>query len=326
MRDHDSWAWYEFPKTTPLAVKGGIKARSERGAFAATWWGKRWIEVLEEFGWSNRLQRGRRYARMGQVMDFRLRSGCVEAKVQGSRPHPYRVQILLSALPEAAWKKAMKTLTRKASFTADLLAGEMPREIEEAFQQAGVALFPEKDDEFRAECDCPDWANPCKHIAALHYILGEAFDRDPFLLLTLRGRPREEFLSDLRSARAGAALTVAGPTSVPLDEPGAAPASPSPAATAPSEELFLDAASFWGGEATLPPRRPDAPSPTGPKLPHALLRALGTPAVLRGRGDLTEQLEGAYDVVSERAIRVMLPPSPTKGRSPRRGDLTARPG
>ena len=320
----DRWAWFEFPKTSPRPVQGGIKARSERGSFATTWWGKRWIDVLEGFGWSNRLQRGRRYARLGQVVDFRLRAGCVEAKVQGSRPRPYHVQIRLSALPPAAWRKALEALALKASFTADLLAGEMPRELEGAFQRAGVPLFPERDDEFRAECDCPDWANPCKHIAALHYILGEAFDRDPFLLLALRGKPREEFLAELRSARTGRPGPPPGSTSrASAPKPGsvpsaAGPAGPSPSTTS-SESPFADPSGFWGPVAAPNPRSPapPPPSPPGPRVPHALLRALGTPAALRGRSDLSGKLEGAYDVVSRMATDILLPPRSSEARSGR---------
>ena len=299
MRDRDSWAWYEFPRSEPRPVQGGVKARSQRGAFGSTWWGRRWIEVLEGFGWSNRLQRGRRYARLGQVMDFRLGKGRVEATVQGSRSKPYQVQILLSSLPGAAWEKALRALSSRAAFTAQLLAGEMPQNIEEAFREAGVGLFPEKDDEFRAECDCPDWANPCTHIAALHYILGEAFDRDPFLLFALRGRTREEFLQELRAIRSRGPAT-GSRKGAPGTRHPVPPLAPASAPSRTLEDLPTDPSAFWGD--ALPRRERGSPEPPrAPGAPHALLRALGTPSVLRGRDDLIRQLEGAYDVVGSRA-------------------------
>ncbi len=279
--------WSDFPRRTPIPVRGGIQVRSQRGKFGSTWWGKRWIEVLEGFGWTARLERGRRYARSGQVMDFRLSQGEVEAKVQGARPQPYRVRIALAPLSERAWKLVTAALASRAAFTAQLLAGEMPAEVEEAFTAAKAHLFPDSDREFKAECNCPDWANPCKHIAALHYVLGEAFDRDPFLLFALRGRPRETLLADLRNSRS----RVAGKPSPPLRTRAAARAA--------RPKLPTDPVAFWG-----PAGGPSARRALGEraKVPHALLRTLGTPAFLRGREDLQARLEGVYDVVSARAL------------------------
>ncbi len=277
-------SWYYFPPSQPREVKDGIKVRSQRGAFGSTWWGKRWIKVLEGFGWSARLQRGRSYARKGQVMDFKLSAGTVRAKVQGSRPKPYVVSISLSPLTEKSWEKVMVRLSSKAGFTAQLLAGEMPEGIEKVFEETGASLFPETDRGFRAECNCPDWANPCKHIAALHYVLGEAFDRDPFLLFALRGMAKDQLLARLSATRSHAP---SHPRSVPR-------ASPKPTKV----ELPADPRSFWG----VPPPSPGETVVTGgPKGQHALLRTLGTPSFLRGREDLETRLEEAYDTVSQRA-------------------------
>ena len=88
--------------------------------------------------------------------------------------------------------EALDALAEQAIFTAQLLAGEMPQDIEEAFEEAGASLFPKKRGDLETECSCPDYANPCKHIAATHYILGERFDEDPFLIFRLRGRTQEE--------------------------------------------------------------------------------------------------------------------------------------
>jgi uncharacterized Zn finger protein len=107
-------------------------------------------------------------------------------------------------LSNAQWEKVIDVLAEQAIFTAQLLAGEMPAEIEEAFKAAGVSLFPQKGAELMTSCSCPDWANPCKHVAAVHYILGEQFDEDPFLLFRLRGRTQEQILEALRARRAEA--------------------------------------------------------------------------------------------------------------------------
>jgi hypothetical protein len=47
--------WYEHSQPRPVA--DGIKAKTARGAFGASWWAKCWLAVLESFGWGSRLQR-----------------------------------------------------------------------------------------------------------------------------------------------------------------------------------------------------------------------------------------------------------------------------
>jgi len=176
---------------------------AKRGAFGKTWWAKKWIEALEILGsnYSNRLPRGRTYARRGAVKDLIITPGEVMAKVQGTRRTPYRVRIGLKALTDKQWQKAIKVLARRAIFAAKLLMGEMPPNIDEVFNSCGLSLFPARATELKTDCSCPDWANPCKHIAATHYILAEAFDRDPFLLFELRGWTKEKVLEELRTAR-----------------------------------------------------------------------------------------------------------------------------
>ena len=197
---YDSGEWY--PPSRPIETDDGIKAKSQRGSFGATWWSLRWIRVLESFGWGNRLQRGRNYARQGQVLNIDLQVGRVKAKVQGSRPTPYKVTLDVPPLTDAQWERAADAMAQQAIFAAKLLAGEMPQDIEEAFQAAGVPLFPQTARDIQTECSCPDFANPCKHIAAVYYLLGERFDEDPFLIFHLRGRTREQIMDALRARRA----------------------------------------------------------------------------------------------------------------------------
>ena len=189
------WDYYDyFRPSVPRSVKGGIKAQSKRGTFGESWWARRWIAVLESFDIGARLGRGRSYARRGQVLSIEIDKGEVRAKVQGSRSKPYNIKIHIKTLSDVGWQKLTKALSHQAIFVAKLLAGEMPQEIEKVFKDSGLSLFPEKLKDLKTECSCPDWSNPCKHIAAVYYLLGEEFDRDPFLILKLRGMSREELV------------------------------------------------------------------------------------------------------------------------------------
>jgi uncharacterized Zn finger protein len=190
----------------PRKARGGLKARSERGSFAKNWWARRWIEAMERLVPVARLERGRYYAREGQVLSVDEIKNGVAARVQGSRAKPYLVTIRMRPLNNEQWKKVLDVLADRAIFAAQLLAGEMPANIEDAFAAAGVSLFPNIAGDLMTECNCPDWANPCKHVAATHYILGERFDEDPFLLFRLRGRTQETILNALRQRRSGSSV------------------------------------------------------------------------------------------------------------------------
>ena len=194
-----SWDYYGYyPKSTPIQNEGGIKARRGGKLGGEHWWAKRWTAVLESFNIGARLGRGRSYARQGQVSSIEIDAGIVIAEVQGSRRDPYVVTIQLRTLSEKEWDRVIIELGARAVFLARLLAGEMPEQIEEATEAAGVNLFPAKSSDLKTDCSCPDWSNPCKHIAAVYYLLGEEFDRDPFLIFALRGMPRDELLERLR--------------------------------------------------------------------------------------------------------------------------------
>src|ERR1035437_9177971 len=199
-RDIDGW-WP--PPSTPIAVEGGLQARSQRGRIGDTWWSQRFIAVLESFGIGSRLQRGKRYARAGQVLGMEISPGRITASVQGSRAKPYRVFIETNALTTAEWDAVEAVMASSAIFVAMLLADEMPEEIEEAFATSSVSLFPASANELDSACSCPDWENPCKHIAAVFFLLAEAFDRDPFFIFAWRGRSKEELLTSLRARRRG---------------------------------------------------------------------------------------------------------------------------
>jgi uncharacterized Zn finger protein len=180
MTSFSYYSHYERPQ--PLPAPGGIPARSRRGPIGETWWSQRFIELLESFGVGSRLKRGRTCARAGQLIELEIDPGVLLAKVQGSRYSPYRVRIRGKVLSEHQWRRVEKAMAAQALPLAKLLAGEMPRDIEELFASCKLTLFPRSKRELTATCDCPDWENPCKHVAAAYYILAERFDEDPFLI------------------------------------------------------------------------------------------------------------------------------------------------
>jgi uncharacterized Zn finger protein len=195
-----SRGWYP-PPSRPRHVEGGLKARSARGAIAQTWWSERFIAVLDDIGLGNRLQRGRSYARKGQVISLVMDAGSVSAHVQGSRSRPYRVRIGIGAFGKSDWAHVERTLAENAWYTAKLLSGEMPDDIEDVVAGLGLSLFPATATELSLDCSCPDGAVPCKHLAATFYLLAESFDDDPFAILAWRGRDREDLLANLAAAR-----------------------------------------------------------------------------------------------------------------------------
>ncbi len=286
------WGYWDYYKPTkPRAVKGGIKAQSKRGAFGESWWAKRWIAVLESFNIGARLNRGRSYARKGQVMNVDISKGVVKAKVQGSSSRPYNITIKIKTLSETDWKKLAQELSREALFAAKLLAGEMPQEIEQSFTQAGLSLLPAKLRDLETSCSCPDWSNPCKHIAAVYYLLGEEFDRDPFLIFRLRGMSREELIELL------------GATGVE-DLHGMPTAQAQTAASeAPREPIAANADSFWRG-GDLPPDLFGEINP--PPASAALPKRLGNFPFWRGTERFLEALEPIYAQASQRGLDVFL--------------------
>ncbi|MCT9929323.1 SWIM zinc finger family protein [Planotetraspora sp. A-T 1434] len=181
----------------------GLKARGRRGTMGERWWSRRFIDILESICDKGRLSRGRSYARAGNVLDLDIAPGLVRSRVQGSRPEPYDVVIEIAAYGAADWERLTEALGAQALYRAKLLAGEMPREIEDVFSECGLPLFPssnQQDDEqgLEMECSCPDWGFPCKHLSAVLYLLAERFDDDPFLVLAWRGMAKETLLDDLR--------------------------------------------------------------------------------------------------------------------------------
>jgi uncharacterized Zn finger protein len=290
--------WPRYETTRPIDVEDGIKAKSKRGKFVENWWADRWIEALKLLMDSGRLSRGRSYARRGQVMEIDVEGSHISARVQGSRRTPYRVSIELQPLSDNQWAKVFNTLAEQAIFAAQLLNGEMPAEIDQVFASAKVPLFPAIRGDLKTDCSCPDWANPCKHIAAVYYLLGERFDEDPFLMFELRGRSKDEIVAALHERRVQG-MEVA-------EEMAYVPEMIEPVEVAGLEDC-LDG--YWQlgpevAEMTL--------QIAAPEVDMALLKRMGVPKILglEAQG-FWAQMERVYDGVTERALQVAFEDAPT---------------
>jgi uncharacterized Zn finger protein len=258
-----------FEGGRPIKVDGGIAVRSQRGKIGEQWWSRRFVQVLEEVCDGGRLARGRSYARKGQVIDFTMTPGLVTGRVQGSRPDPYTVRITITAYDDAQWTTISDALGSQALFRAALLAGAMPHEIVELFDGLDLPLFPSRLD---MDCSCPDWSVPCKHASAVLYVLAEAFDDDPFLVLAWRGRARDELLDALRAT----------------PEPAAA-IDPLAVEEVPLESRLAD---FYSPGISLSRLRERPARISAP--PELLLRALDAPPIKVRHIPLTDLLRPAY--------------------------------
>jgi uncharacterized Zn finger protein len=312
----------------PREARGGIKAQTRRGAFGRSWWARRWIEVVEGFHVGARLSRGRSYARQGQVLSVEVDRGAIRARVQGSRVRPYEVTIRVRTLTPGEWQRVLRSLGAEALFAAKLVAGQVPPEVENLFARTGLSLFPQRLRDVETSCSCPDWSNPCKHVAAVFYLVAEELDRDPFLLFRLRGLDREELLAALGGLRAedpGGDPGSGEPEGVPLPTDPAAfwrGAGPADAPGAPSEDLAESGGHRGAGG---PPRRegPDSVAPPGdgqygavaPPVAPALAKRLGRLPFWRGSVPFPEALEGVCAAASELALGLLAGGGPDPGEA-----------
>jgi uncharacterized Zn finger protein len=196
-----------------------VRTTSRQG-FGHTWWGAAWVGALEQRARldANRLPRGRTYARHARVSDLEAGPGVVTARVHGSRSTPYRVQLRVREFTDAEWARVLDAVSARAGHAAALLDGEITPEIVGDVADAGLDLLPGAG-EIGTICSCPDWANPCKHAAAVCYLVADLVDEDPFVVLELRGRTRQQVLAGLRARRGGtnAAPVVPEPLGQPDD-------------------------------------------------------------------------------------------------------------
>jgi uncharacterized Zn finger protein len=273
---------------TPIAVSGGIRSQAGRARQTRHWWGHRWIALLEAFMLGSRLGRGRGYAASGQVTNLELGRGIVSAVVQGSSPEPYRVVLRFQTLDDAGKRRLLAALHLQPVLAGRLLVRELPPELENLFREAGCPLFPEKRQDLAADCSCPDYANPCKHAAAVEILLAEAIDRDPLLLLGLRGLDRTDLI-----ARPGDSTNTQ--PAADRDGPSAADGRSEPPVE--SGPLPADPAVFWGigrGTGAQTEETPDfGPAPAGDEV-APLVRRLGSLPFWRGEERFLDVMHTVY--------------------------------
>jgi uncharacterized Zn finger protein len=293
-----SWDGDWYPRSRPRRQANGIRAQTQRGQFGRTWWAGKWLAALEELVDPARLQRGRSYARSGQVLNIDIQPGRVDSRVQGSRPQPYKVWIKIKPLSGKAWDRVADAMAAQAIFAAKLLAGEMPQDIEQAFAAARVNLFPESREDLETSCSCPDWSNPCKHIAAVYYLLGEQFDADPFLIFRLRGKNKDQIIAMLRARRSVPDPSIAVGTitesSSPRKKTRAAGESPIPL------EKCLDR--FWEVADGLEDFRVTIEAPPVDAAP---VKRFGAPGFWRGKEDFMEAFSSAYHSITEASLELV---------------------
>ncbi|MGH2849997.1 MAG: SWIM zinc finger family protein [Solirubrobacteraceae bacterium] len=265
-------------------------ARSRRGTIGESWWSHRFIELLESFGVGSRLTRGRHYARAGQVVELDVEGGVAIAKVQGSRYTPYKVRIRTKLLSDAQWRRVERAMATQALVLAKLLAGEMPHDIDDVFAVCKLTLFPRTASDLKASCTCPDWENPCKHVAAVYYILAEQFDEDPFLIFAWRGRSKDELLDALHTRRSA--------SGVRQSRSGAAP--PPSGADDVRLPLPADVATFWSSGPVVTDL---SISPHASETPDLLLRELGPGPVSNAGPNVVTVLTPCYATIAKGAER-----------------------
>ena len=265
----------------PLPVRGGIRAQGTRSSQSRSWWGRRWMLVLEGLRLGARLGRGRQYAVAGQVAALTLGEGAVGAVVQGGAPEPYRVTFTFRTLADGVRADLTAALGAHPAWIGRLLVNDLPVEVEALFRDAGVSLFPVRRGDWVCTCTCPDWSTPCKHAAAVLYLLGEAVEREPMLLLDLRGINRSDLIPAAGDRPGGCGLQPHPP------EPVCAPVPPA------------DAAAFWGDRWT--PAATFGPPP-GRMAAAPLLTRLGPLPFWRGQERFREMVEQVYG----RAVPVAL--------------------
>ncbi|GAA3151827.1 SWIM zinc finger family protein [Kribbella aluminosa] len=223
MAEEERRPWQGWRRKDEDAGLPAARGAGSRRTFGATWWGRAWLEALEHRARLDpgRLSRGRSYARRGSVLELTVSPGEVEAMVQGSRVTPYQVTVRIRAFSAAEWEAVLDVVSAQIGRVAALLDGELPPEVVDDVRATGLDLLPGAG-EVLTNCSCPDFAVPCKHSAAVCYLVADALDDDPFALLLLRGRPRDELLAALRARRGGGTTPPAPRTPTPAGIPAIA--------------------------------------------------------------------------------------------------------
>jgi|GEM_PF-951627 len=249
------------------------------------WWSDQWLNTLQRLPWKNRLSSGKVYADSERILALQFDDNTVRARVQGSRTLPYDVTVTIDVLPERDWHLIIEIISyQDALFTAQLLAGELPPDIEDCFTAAYASLYPRQKEAWHTQCGCAHVQTPCQHVAAVLLSIGTKLDEDPFLLLQLRGKNREHFLAMLREQRAAEAQVLPGD----LDT---------------KDPAVLEPFRFWQAGDELDAV---AISITPPPFPGVTAKRLGRPPFWRSPADPVTRLGDIYQAIAARAREMAL--------------------
>lgn len=219
-------SYWGFPKYVTVAEKKAKAAKKlkelskkktnmkpvalEGSALAHTWWGKAWNRNLEQYAdYSNRIGRGRSYVRHGAVLDLQIEPGEVIALVQGSGRNPYSVSVKIQTLKKETWQRMKTACEGTLESFQELLAGNFPKALGEIFICKDSGMFPAPL-EIKFDCSCPDWADMCKHVAAVLYGVGVRLDEDPKLFFRLRDAGIDELIKQAVAGKVEKLLEKAG--------------------------------------------------------------------------------------------------------------------
>ncbi|HEY9672630.1 MAG TPA: SWIM zinc finger family protein [Waterburya sp.] len=267
------------------------------------WWVQQWNDLLNSYRFKKRLERARKYAKEGNVLSIEFKGPQVLAQVQGTAPEPYEVSLSIDPFTEEDWNYIVATMAQEAIYSAQLLAGEMPHNIEKVFTANGLSLFPFTLSDIHSRCSCPDPQNPCKHIGAVYYQLGDRFSEDPFVLFELRGRTKEQILDDLRrrrSTQAGELESSESSTSAALEKQENTPEIQPSTSNLHKPQTPLNIEHFWQYNEPLDSSLVViAPPPDN----RTVLDVLGTiPLAAADAQAVRQYLDSVYQTVTQQAV------------------------
>jgi uncharacterized Zn finger protein len=319
------------PTANPRRVVGGVRL-SARKPGQTPWVVQRWMRLVETMAPGDQLAEGLEYARLGQTRSLDLTAGTVIARVQGRMPRAYSVALRVPMFTHEQWEPVIDAMLAQARYSASLLAGELPPNIEDLFIPVGLRLFPADPSDIAVSCSCalftgggagaapsgnggPAAGVWCKHACCTMAIVADRLSTDPFLIFTLRGMPQDELIERLRQRRAAAGSARSTTGAIPIYTPHLPGIADRPAA--PLEECV---ASFWGdggaagatagaaaGIGGDPLSRLDLPI-TPPDVSHPILRRVGPSPFTGARFPLAGLLATCYDMISKEAIDAEAPP------------------
>lgn len=271
----------------PRGVRGGIKLGHTFQDLVALPWARPWAEVAQRLCDRSALAQGIEEAERGRTTALDVAPGCVTAEVQGDRPSPYRVRLVLPLWGEGEWEIVVEALLSRAGVSAALLAGQVPEALAELLRDRALQFAPSPAEAWQRHCDCG--GEHCPHIIATLLLTGERLAELPHEQFILRGRSVDQVLDHVRRQQAIAIR-------------GRAAAHPAPRTAleiGPQEPLEAQAVGFWS---LLRSPDTDPPEPLRDQVSHSLLRRMG-PSPLGGKFPIVGLLASVYDAVSESVRR-----------------------